>query len=49
MGCPGGGAIFRDKSGTVLRCFEHYYGICDAFHAELVAAMAIVDIAHKKR
>lgn len=48
--CPGpagGLAIFRDKSGAVLGCFEDYYGICDAFHSELLPAMTAIEIANE--
>lgn len=41
-GQAGEGAIYRDNIGGMLGCFADYYGIQDAFHAELFAVMAAI-------
>lgn len=48
LGPTGGGAIFREKSSVVLGCFTYFYGICDAFHAELSAAIIAIKLLLSK-
>lgn len=47
-GSVASGGIFRDSNGTVTGCFSAYLGISSALHAEYIAAMMAIEIAHQK-
>lgn len=40
------GGIFRDSSGAVKGCFLAHLGVSTALHAEFVATIMAVEIAH---